>query len=314
MIDQSVQPPNFRDNYTLILTPDELSLLKTALIEHLAHGGRDQDILDALYSKLQLTLSSDGACLRPAQSLEAVGQGGTNVTEGSIYDFSAFPDPVQVFTKYSHYSDDELQNEIEFLSYENGRVARGHASQVSESLKEALEEKALRPLLKREYDDTEGRTCFVCSCDPCVCLPEAVEQGGSIRDSVRHGGTVVPDHICGQCYTDKSDSHSCNRDDCLEKSISSDGACLHSAQSSDPVPLQRSRVDFSLRPYSCGLCGMYHRKEQSCMPDMKPRDSEKGLLGFHEFYGPSYHAEDFDIDGFVFDYLTSPDVGNGVRS
>ncbi len=73
---KSVQPPNFRDNYTLTLTPDELSLLKTALIDHLAHGDLDQDILDALYSKLQLTLSSDGACLRPAQPLEAVEQGG----------------------------------------------------------------------------------------------------------------------------------------------------------------------------------------------------------------------------------------------
>ncbi len=256
---KSVQPPNFRDNYTLTLTPDELSLLKTALIEHLAHGGRDQDILDALYSKLQLTLSSDGACLRPAQPLEAVVEQGGLIRDSVRHGGTVVPDHIcgQCYTdksdshscnrddcleksisgvqdctrsarlsglicyqcdkrvnylfddsrckdctrltreeiegnvvqggsisKYAHYSDDELQNEIEFLSYENGRVARGHASQVSESLKEALEEKALRPLLKREYDDTEGRTCFVCSCDPCVCLPEAVERGGSISDEI----------------------------------------------------------------------------------------------------------------------------------
>lgn len=83
---------------------------------------------------------------------------------------------------------------------------------------------------------------------------------------------------------------------------------------SDPVPLQRSPIGFSLKSYSCGLCGMYHGKQTSCMPDMRPRDSEKGLLGFHEFYGSSYHAEDFDIDEFVFDYLTSSDVLNGARS
>lgn len=66
MIDQSVQTPNFRDNYTLTLTPDELSLLKTALIDHLAHGDREQEILDSLYAKLEfhLTFKSDGACLR----------------------------------------------------------------------------------------------------------------------------------------------------------------------------------------------------------------------------------------------------------
>jgi len=117
----------------------------------------------------------------------------------------------------------------------------------------------------------------------------------------------IPNNICGQCYTDKSDFYSCNRDDCLEKNISG-------VQDLDPVPLQRSPVGFSHKSYSCGLCGMYHRKEQSCMADMRPRDSEKGLLGFHEFYGPSYHVEDFDIDEFVFDYLTSPYVLNGARS
>lgn len=29
----------------------------------------------------------------------------------------------------------------------------------------------------------------------------------------------IPNNICGQCYTDKSDSYSCNRDDCFEKTI-----------------------------------------------------------------------------------------------
>ena len=158
---KSVQPPNFRDNYTLTLTPDELSLLKTALIEHLAHGGRDQDILDALYSKLQLTLSSDGACLRPAQPLEAV-----------------------------------------------------------------------------------------------------VEQGGLIRDSVRHGGTVVPDHICGQCYTDKSDSHSCNRDDCLEKSISGVQDCTCSARLSGLICYQcEKRVAYLFDDSRCKDCTRLTREE-----------------------------------------------------
>lgn len=182
---QFVQPPNFRDNYTLALTPDELSLLKTALIDHLAHGDLDQEILDALYSKLQLTLSSDGACLRPAQPLEAVVEQG-----GSI-------------SKYADYSDDELENELEFLLYENGRVARGHASQVSESLKEALEEKALRPLLiagicnfpEKMTARSGGPRCQFCEliyleapgCEGCrfhtakvsdVTLPEEVGQGG----------------------------------------------------------------------------------------------------------------------------------------
>ena len=223
---QSVQPPNFRDNYTLTLTPDELSLLKTALIEHLAHGDRDQDILDALYSKLQLTLSSsDGACLRPAQPLEAVEQGGTNV-----------------------------------------------ALEIYQSIFESS--KSLFNVIDNLLDS----------------IPV-----GNFKERCRELRTAVS--LVFHFHMDRSG------DD-----------CLHSAQSFDPVPLQRSRVDFSLRPYSCGFCGMYHRKEQSCMPDIKPRDSEKGLLGFHEFYGPSYHAEDFDIDEFVFDYLTSPYVGNGVRS
>lgn len=281
MIDQSVQTPNFRDNYTLILTPDELSLLKTALIEHLAHGGRDQDILDALYSKLQLTLSSDGACIRPAQPLEAVVEQG-----GLIVTLETYHSIAHAASSFFTLLDTSILSIPPGLFKDRCRDAYRASS-----------------WLFQDHLYLDQFQSF-----------EAVEQGGSIRDSVRHGGTVVPDHICGQCYTDKSDSHSCNRDDCLEKSISSDGACLHSAQSSDPVPLQRSPIGFSHQSYSCGLCGMYHRKEQSCMLDMKPRDSEKGLLGFHEFYGPSYHAEDFDIDGFVFDYLTSPDVGNGVRS
>ncbi len=74
------------------------------------------------------------------------------------------------------------------------------------------------------------------------------------------------------------------------------------------VPFQRTPPGFSRQPYSCGFCGMYHRKESSCSHFMRPCDFETGLLGFHDFYGNSYLSENFNLDQFIGDYLGSDSV------
>lgn len=90
------------DSVTITLTPEEQELLLASLesFQHLDTSLYQDQVLDhleglkALHKKLKFLFpnQSGDLCRHPAQSSEAVGQGGTNITEGSIYDFDAFPD------------------------------------------------------------------------------------------------------------------------------------------------------------------------------------------------------------------------------
>ncbi|WP_333877524.1 hypothetical protein [Methylobacter sp.] len=95
MKDQSAQTPIERGNITLTLSPSEQdALMRCLYISSL----NKLTINDACYlvnlsNKLKFLDPNIGdACRHSAHIPEVPGQGGTNVTDGSIYDFDAFPD------------------------------------------------------------------------------------------------------------------------------------------------------------------------------------------------------------------------------
>lgn len=103
---------------TVTFTPKEQGLLLASLesFQHLDTTKYDAVILShlwgliSLHKKLHLHFIQSGdLCRSSVQSSDVVGQGGTNITEGSIYDFDAFPDhggtmPCHVCDGQGHYS------------------------------------------------------------------------------------------------------------------------------------------------------------------------------------------------------------------
>jgi hypothetical protein len=210
---QSAKTPTPSESVTITLTPNERYLLLgiiEAVTERVFTASSPSEVdwlepfvpvsgnfrhLRDLNFKLQDTLFKSGdACRHSAQSSDAVGQGGiildtpmnrVSVPPEAIYEDSLEAPGQGGFICYacenrvSYLFDDARCKDCTRLTPEEvqGNVRQGGTISCTDlpdcRCSECLD------FLKREYDATEGQFCFVCSCDPCVCGPDPVGQGGN---------------------------------------------------------------------------------------------------------------------------------------